>query len=100
MIVVILVHSQKSYIETTTTVAISHIPNASDYTGSSATRRHWDSAHDSSSNEHALPIKVSVHELREIHAEQSSSSLKGGGGDESIALGKVSEETKYIRDVA
>ncbi|VDB99127.1 unnamed protein product [Peniophora sp. CBMAI 1063] len=103
VIVVILVHSQRSYIEsvTTTTAASSTLPSrySHSHSGSHSTPAHkpWiGTSTVSSTGSHAKPapfvpgrdhfLDIDVHELRQVHADPSIDDVNGqtsGAGEES-----------------
>lgn len=96
MIIVILVHSQKSYIETATTAVA--LPSSSVFTSSSTTRRNWDTSQYASTAEGAHPIEINVHELREMHngVRRASKSTNDDVGDEILGIGKLPDAKKFI----
>ena len=72
MILVILVHSQRSFIETT--VIESHLQHTSGSTGLANPKRPWGSSKTADSNRRAHSIES--HELREIYSGNTSLSSR------------------------
>ncbi len=96
VVIVILVHSQKSYIETATTAVV--LPTSSSgFTSSSTTRRNWDTSQYGSTVECAHPIEINVHELREMHngARRASKATNDDGGDDILGIGKLPDDKKF-----
>ena len=95
VIIIILVHSQKSYIDTATATGYpTHdLPRPSEYTNSSGTtRRAWDSSRDVSYSKRPHPIEINVHELHTMQGGASSKSLADVGRDDSVITARVVEK--------
>lgn len=102
VIIVILVHSQKSYIDTTAAYSGSHPIQGSGYTGSANTRPPWDSSHTAfSTRKRTQPIEINVHELREPHRIVSSKTIIDDGTDDTVVvLGEQPGNGKFTHGIA
>ena len=101
MIIIILVHSQRSYIETSTTWTTAHFKPGSEFSQSTDSRRYWGGSRGGiSSGQRTHPIEVNVHELRQVHGVSASfKSIDETVGDDTVVSGKQ-DESKISDHVA
>lgn len=78
MVIVILVHSQKSYIDSTTTMSIS-VQQPSDYTTPVSTRTYWGSERNlgRGARTHAIELDVHASPRRKASKSMSDSTTMG-----------------------
>ncbi|KIP09011.1 hypothetical protein PHLGIDRAFT_350665 [Phlebiopsis gigantea 11061_1 CR5-6] len=94
-LIVILVHSQRSYIETVTTLTAHSIPSRGSQAAPSTTRL-WNASHAGSSTLRVPPIEVDVTELRKMHGSNSWHKAVTDEGDESSVLERGPRDVKPL----
>lgn len=93
VLIIILVHLERSYIEPTSTASASHPPHPSQFTTSVGSRPWWGNQRPVSTTQRSHPIEVNVHELREMHLGSPSKSVTDSDAD--YVLTKERVETKF-----
>ncbi|KIP02164.1 hypothetical protein PHLGIDRAFT_20512 [Phlebiopsis gigantea 11061_1 CR5-6] len=99
LVILILVHSERSYIENTNTWTSAHFQTSMEYTHSTDSRRYWNNSHSAATDgaTRTRPIEVNVHELRDVNGNVSLKSL-GDTMDETV--GRLTPEGKHSGSVA